>query len=105
MESRAETAVKSEIIFYTTKRGLESADRNEIRPIVIMKKIGRKFYIYVLDFIIIQISNCKTNRRSTGGFMKQDTIANCRNALYQILFYGVMTVSYTHLTLPTNSRV
>ena len=31
MESRAETAVKSEIIFYTTKRGLESADRNVVK--------------------------------------------------------------------------
>lgn len=59
-----------------------------------MKKIGRKFYIYVLDFIIIQISNRKNNRRSTGGFMKQDIIANCRNALYQILFYGVMIIYF-----------
>ena len=48
----------------------------------------------MLDFIIIQISNCKNNRRSTGGFMKQDTIANCRNALYQILFYGVMIIYF-----------
>lgn len=39
MESRAETAVKSEIIFYTTKRGLESADRNEIRMFATMKKL------------------------------------------------------------------
>ena len=26
--------------------------------------------------------------------MKQDTIANCRNALYQILFYGVMIIYF-----------
>ena len=39
MESRAETAVKSEIIFYTTKRGLESADRNEIRMFATVKKL------------------------------------------------------------------
>ena len=82
------------IISYTWKTDYGFSDRNEIRPIVIMKKIGRKFYIYVLDFIIIQISNCKNNRRSTGGFMKQDTIANCRNALYQILFYGVMIIYF-----------
>ncbi len=41
MESRAETAVKSEIIFYTTKRGLESADRNEIRMFATMKKASQ----------------------------------------------------------------
>ena len=49
MESRAETAVKSEIICSATKRGLESADRNEIRMFAIMKK----FMIttaYVCDF-------------------------------------------------------
>ena len=42
MESRAETAVKSEIIFYTTKRGLESADRNEIRMFATMKKLHKE---------------------------------------------------------------
>ena len=26
--------------------------------------------------------------------MKQDIIANCRNALYQILFYGVMIIYF-----------
>ena len=82
------------IISYTWKTDFGFADRNEIRPIVIMKKIGRKFYIYVLDFIIIQISNRKNNRRSTGGFMKQDIIANCRNALYQILFYTLIFSSF-----------
>ena len=50
MESRAETAVKSEIIFYTTKRGLESADRNEIRMFATMKKAYTITTAYVCDF-------------------------------------------------------
>ena len=49
MESRAETAVKSEIMLSTIKHGLEFADRNEIRMFATMKS----FIIttaYVCDF-------------------------------------------------------
>ena len=82
------------IISYTWKTDFGFADRNEIRPIVIMKKIGRKFYIYVLDFIIIQISNRKIIEEVQGDLWSRISLQIVEMLCIRFYFMEFISIIY-----------